>query len=228
MINKMKNKIAILIALILIGFTSMGQGISASVIIPKNGYVSVPVSPFSVRGLGLSFGAVGIETGASLYNMPGLPMQNLSFDSNDPLTGPHWSVLVPLQLTFTLEGEVVSMKLLGGGFGMGHIAPRINYGNMDRAIRDLENWDVANSDLSVDNKLGFGVMTGVEFSFHVSTKFSITTEIQYLKGTSGAAISGSYSGGSIGSNIETRTLDLPDAEVLLEGLEISIGVKMNK
>lgn len=225
----MKTKFLLLISgMVFMTCAVQGQGISASVIIPKNGYVSVPVSPLSIRGVGLSFGAIGIETGASLYNMPGLPMQNLPFEPDKPLTGPHWSVLVPLQLTFTIESEAASVKFLGGGFGMAHIAPRINYGNMDRAIRDFENWDVANADINVDNKLGFGLMTGVEFAFHVSSKYSITLEVQYLKGTSGAAINGSYSGGQVGNNLETRTIDLPDAEVLLEGLEIAIGVKMNK
>ncbi|MEO9965718.1 MAG: hypothetical protein ABJF11_08020 [Reichenbachiella sp.] len=215
------------LTLTLLSLSANGQGLSASVIIPKDGYVSVPVSPLSIRGLGVSFGLIGIETGASLYNMPGLPMEGLPFDTDKPVTGPHWSILVPLQLTLTLESNAVSVKFLGGGFGMGHLAPRINYGNMDRAIRTHENWDVANSDLEVENKLGFGWMTGVELSFHVSSKFSITTEVQYLKGTSGAAIVGEYSGGSIGGSIENRVVEYPDTKVLLEGVEISIGVKMN-
>ncbi|MEO9805288.1 MAG: hypothetical protein ABJF04_18665 [Reichenbachiella sp.] len=224
----MKKKILLpLLAMTLLGFSSRAQGISASVLIPKDGYLSVPVSPLSIRGLGISMGMLGIETGASLYNMPGLPMKGLPFEANKPLTGPHWSILMPLQLSLTIDSDAIAVKLLAGGFGMGHIAPRINYGNMDRAIREYENWDVANSDLSVENKIGFGWMTGVEFAFHVSSKFSITTEVQYLSGTSGAAITGEYSGGSVGSNVETRTIDYPDAEVLLEGVEISVGVKMN-
>lgn len=216
------------LALVLLSLSAKSQGVSASFIIPKNGYFSAPVSPLSIRGLGLSFGLLGIETGASLYNMPGLPMNGLPFESDDPLTGPHWSILVPLQLSLTLDADAMSVKFLGGGFGMGHIAPQINYGNMDRAIRAYEGWDVANADLEVENKLGFGWMAGVELAFHVNDKFSITTEVQYLKGDSGAAITGAYSGGSIGENIETRTVDYPDAVTALEGVEISIGVKMNR
>ena len=225
----MKKKILLpFIALTLLSLTSHAQGVSASFIIPKNGYFSAPVSPLSVRGLGLSFGLIGIETGISLYNMPGLPMTGLPFESTEPLSGPHWSILVPVQLSLTLDAEAVSVKFLGGGFGMGHIAPRINYGNMDRAIRTYEGWDVANSDLTVDNKFGGGWMAGVELAFHVSSKFSITTEVQYLKGESGAAMTGSYSGGSVGGNIETRTVDYADAVTSLEGMEISIGVKLNR
>lgn len=217
-----------LLTLFILSFSAKSQGVSASFIIPKNGYFSAPVSPLSVRGLGLSFGLLGIETGASLYNMPGLPMSGLPFESDKPLTGPHWSILVPLQLSLTFDSDAMSVKFLGGGFGMGHIAPQINYGNMDRAIREYEGWDVANANLDVENKLGFGWMAGVELAFHVNDKFSITTEVQYLKGDTGAAITGEYSGGSIGGNIETRTVDYPDAVTALEGVEISIGVKMNR
>lgn len=225
----MKKKIILpILALTLLSLSVKSQGVSASFIIPKNGYFSAPVSPLSIRGLGLSFGLLGIETGVSLYNMPGLPMGGLPFEVDEPLTGPHWSILVPLQLSLTLDGEAVSVKFMGGGFGMGHIAPRVNYGNMDRAIRDYEGWDVANADLDVENKLGFGWMAGVELAFHVSSKFSITTEVQYLKGDSGAAITGEYSGGSLGGNIETRTVDYPDAVTALEGVEVSLGVKMNR
>lgn len=225
----MKTKIALhILALVLLSLSAKSQGVSASFIIPKNGYFSAPVSPLSIRGLGLDFGFLGIETGASLYNMPGLPMGGLPFESEDPLTGPHWSILVPLQLSATFDAGVMSVKFLGGGFGMGHIAPRINYGNMDRAIRDYEGWDVANADLDVENKIGLGWMAGVELAFHVNNKFSITTEVQYLKGDSGAAIRGEYSGGSTGGNIETRSVDYPDAVTALEGVEISIGVKMNR
>lgn len=225
----MKKKILLpALALFILSLSANGQGVSASFIIPKNGYFSAPVSPLSVRGLGLNFGLLGIETGASLYNMPSLPMSGLPFEANKPLTGPHWSILVPLQLSLTLESDAMSVKFLGGGFGMGHIAPRINYGNMDRAIRDHEGWDVANANLDVENKLGLGWMAGMELAFHVNRKFSITTEVQYLKGNSGAAITGEYSGGSIGGNIETSTVDYPDAVTALEGVEISIGVKVNK
>lgn len=224
----MKSKVLIPIVLLtFLTLSTKGQGISASVLIPKDGYLSVPASPLSIRGVGISMGMLGIETGASLYNIPGLPMNGLPFDSKEPLTGPHWSILVPLQLSLTLDSDVASVKFLAGGFGMGHLAPRINYGHMDRAIRAHENWDVANADLSVENKIGLGWMTGVELAFHVSSKFSITTEIQYLKGTSGAAITGSYSGGSIGGEIASRVVEYPDAEVRLEGVELSLGVKMN-
>ncbi|PIB37085.1 hypothetical protein BFP72_17575 [Reichenbachiella sp. 5M10] len=204
--------------------TSLAQGVSMSFIVPKNGYFSAPVSPLSVRGLGYTWGVIGFATGASLYSMPGLPMSDLPFQSSKPLVGPFWSLLVPLQLTLGVEGSRVSAKLLAGGFGMWHLAPRVDYGNMDRAIAEYEGWDVVNADLDLKNKLGGGWIGGVELAFHVSRQFSITTEVEYLSGVSSMPLRGSYSGGMIGGEIETRPADFADAQVLLEGLEISVGV----
>ncbi|MCV9388390.1 hypothetical protein [Reichenbachiella ulvae] len=200
------------------------QGVSMSFIIPKNGYFSAPVSPLSVRGLGYKWGAVGFATGGSLYNMPGLPLSDLPFESDKPLVGPFWSVLVPLQLTLGIEGDFMSFQVLGGGFGMWHLSPRLNYGNMDRAIANYEGWDVANADLDFKNKLGYGWMAGVEMRFHVNRQYSLTMEVEYLSGSSALPIRGEYTGGSTGGTLETKNVDYQNSGILLEGLEISLGV----
>ncbi|SHK00869.1 hypothetical protein SAMN04488028_102473 [Reichenbachiella agariperforans] len=223
----MRPKILILVLALVSVMPAVGQGVSMSFIIPKDGYFSAPVSPLSVRGLGYKWGMIGFATGASLYNMPGLPMSGLPFESDKPLAGPFWSVLVPLQLTLGIEGDRMSFQLLAGGFGMWHISPRLNYGNLDRAIADYEGWDVANANVDMKSKLGAGWMAGVELAFHVNRKFSITTEVEYLSGQSGMTLKGDYSGGSYGGMIETRPVDYSDANLMLEGLEISIGVVMN-
>ena len=77
--------------------SSLAQGVSFSYLIPKNGYLTAPVSPFSIRGLGVG-DVIGIETGATLYNIPGLAMDDLPFDYNRPLIGPHFAALVPVDI----------------------------------------------------------------------------------------------------------------------------------
>src|SRR5690606_38500619 len=50
-------------------------GLSFSYFIPKDGYFSTPISPFSIRGLGVDLTRnIALETGASLYRMSGLNM----------------------------------------------------------------------------------------------------------------------------------------------------------
>ncbi|MCR9249135.1 MAG: hypothetical protein NXI20_01870 [bacterium] len=203
---------------------SFGQGVSFSYLIPKNGYISAPVSPFSLRGVGLSFGDyLGLETGGTLYYMSGLGMTDLPFEYDKPLTGPNFSVLVPMQLYIKIPLKGVDIKFLGGGFAIWHLNPRINYGNMDRAIREFEGWDIVNSEFEEDFQIGGGIMGGIGFEFYVSKEFSITLDVQYLKGGSTVDLVGSYSGGDIGGTIASRAADFSEASVLLEGLEISIG-----
>lgn len=206
---------------------SQAQGVSFSYLFPTDGYLSAPVSPFSLRGVGLDFGLVGVETGLTLYMVPGLPMEGLPFESQEPLVGPGFATLVPMQLTLGIKTQALSFKVLGGGFILWNINPQINYGNMDRAIRDFENWEVANSDLSMEGNLGFGWMAGVGFEFHVSSKFSITTDFQYLSSRVNSPIEGSYTGGTQTDGIITQRADFPDAQTLLQGLEISLGVNLN-
>ncbi len=202
------------------------QGISFSYLIPKNGYLSAPISPFSIRGIGIG-GLVGLESGFSLYSIPGLTMDDLPFESDKPLTGPNWSVLIPGQLTLTAGFGPVGIKLLGGGFLIWNASSRINRGNLDRAIAVYENWDVATSSVSMDMKMGFGWIAGTELEYKISKKMSITGQVQYLKGSSESAITGNYSGGNFGGTIETKQANFDQATTTLEGFEISVGVKLN-
>ena len=85
----MKKSHALWLAIIVILFStrSFSQGLSFSYLIPKDGYLSAPVSPFSVRGLGLDFGLIEVETGFTLYSIGGLGMTDLPFEVNEPLMG---------------------------------------------------------------------------------------------------------------------------------------------
>src|SRR6187431_1850304 len=107
-------------ALILGALASHAQdfGLSFSYFIPKNGYFSTPVSPFSIRGLGFDINKfLALETGATLYRMSGLNMKDLPFESKDPLVGPNFTIFVPVELVFQLKGNNVEFDIKGGGFG---------------------------------------------------------------------------------------------------------------
>ena len=205
--------------------SSFAQGLSFSYLIPKNGYLSAPVSPFSIRGLGIGE-IIGIETGATLYNVPGLGMEDLTFQSDEPLVGPHFAILVPADIFVKIPTGSLTTKLFAGGFGWWNINTRPNSGNIDRALRAYEGWEVLNGDWSIDDKLGFGWLAGIEFQLALSDQLTLTAEGSYLKGMSKSNISGSYTGGSSGG-LTTKQLDDTGA-ILLEGLEISIGVILSR
>ena len=71
-----------ILVLILFGLSvplfAQDVGLSFSYFIPRNGYFSTPVSPFSIRGLGFNINRfLAVQTGASLYRMSGLSVKDI-------------------------------------------------------------------------------------------------------------------------------------------------------
>jgi hypothetical protein len=201
-------------------------GLSFSYFIPKNGYFSTPISPFSIRGLGFDLNRfIAIETGASLYRMSGLAMKDMPIESKSPFTGPNFTLFVPVELFFQLQGDGVQFDIKGGVFGFHAFDQHLNYGNIDRAIRDFEGWQVANSSLSFSNKPGWGYHAGAELTVYVTSQVGVSIECNYLVGESQLPLKGSYTGGGPGA-LETVIVDdlFHEAKVDFTGLEFSIGL----
>jgi hypothetical protein len=200
-------------------------GLSFSYFIPKNGYFSTPVSPFSIRGLGFDITRfLALETGGTLYRMSGLNVKNLPFESREAMVGPNFTILVPVELVIQLKGERVEFDIKGGVFGFYGFSQKINYGNFDRALRSYEGWTVANSDMHFKNQPGWGYHGGAELTVYVTQQFGISLEGNYLMGSSAFPLTGSYTGGN--DKLETKNIDYANAQIDLTGLEISIGVIM--
>lgn len=214
--------------MVMSGNSAMGQGISFSYLVPKNGYLSAPVSPFSIRGVGYYVGPVGIETGGSVYAMSGLGMDRLPFETSRPLAGPHFSLLVPVELAVKLDTRLVTWKVRGGAVAVRHMNPRLNIGQFDRALREYAGWEVANADATIKSSVGLGWIAGTSFEWHIAREFSISTEVSYLSAPALANITGSYTGGSQGGTLESRPIDFTDARISLEGIEISLGVTLRR
>jgi hypothetical protein len=158
--------------------------------------------------------------------MAGLNIIDLPFESKEPLLGPNFTMFIPAELVFRLAGQHAELDLKGGGFFFYGFAQKLNTGNMDRAIREYQQWDVANSDMSFKNNPGFGTQFGVEFIFYPTNQFGITLECNYLMGTAKFPLSGNYVGGTMAGGLQTVAVDYKDAKVDFTGLEFSIGVIM--
>ncbi len=221
-------KTALIIGIVLGGITcsfAQNVGLSFSYFIPRNGSFSTPISPFSLRGVGFDVNRYfAVETGFSLYRMAGLNIIDLPFDSDKPLTGPNFTIFVPLELVLQFKGKQVQFDIKGGGFFFHGFDQRIDYGNMDRALRNLEGWDVANADLSFKNNPGLGIHFGAEFTISVTRQFGISLECNYLNGTSKFPMSGDYTGGTLTGANQTVAVDYPDAKIDFTGLEFSLGI----
>ncbi|RAW01436.1 hypothetical protein [Pseudochryseolinea flava] len=221
--------IALLFLAIALNSRAQEFGLSFSYFLPKNGEFSTPISPFSIRGLGFNItNFLALETGASLYRMSGMNLKDLPFESKKSLVGPNFTILVPVELVIELKGSRVQFDIKGGAFGFYGFDQRINYGNMDRAIRAYEGWQVANSQLKFENKPGFGFHTGAELTVYINDQFGISLEGNYLMGESKFPLKGTYVGGNDGSfEIVDVGDSFDDAKIDFMGLEVSIGLIFN-
>ncbi len=198
-------------------------GLSFSYFIPRNGYFSTPISPFSIRGLGVDLNRwVALETGFSLYRMSGLNLKDIPFETRDPLVGPNFTILVPAEIVFGLKGQRVQFDIKAGGFFFYGFAQKINYGNLDRALRNYQNWEVANAEVKFENSPGFGYHGGAELTIYVTDQVGVSLETNYLVGQAKFPVTGSYTGG--GSSLQTLDLDLADAKIDFTGYEFSVGL----
>lgn len=200
-------------------------GLSFSYFIPRNGDFSTPISPFSLRGVGVDLNDyIALETGASLYRMSGMGMTDLPFESKSSLTGPNFTLFIPGEVVFQFKGKGMEFDIKGGGFFFFAFDQQINYGNMDKALRSYTGWDVVNSQFDFDNKPGFGYLVGMELSVDVTSQWGISLETNYLMGGSSMPLRGSYSGGMVGGTNATVAADYADARVDFTGLEFSVGI----
>ncbi len=204
--------------------SAQNVGLSFSYFIPRNGYFSTPVSPFSFRGLGVNINRfLVLQTGISLYRMSGLSMKDLPLQSNAPFVGPNFTAFVPAELAFQIKGQRFEVDIKGGAFFFYGFGQTLNYGNIDKAVREKEGWTVANSTLSFQNHPGFGYQGGVELTVYVTNQLGISIETNYLSGQSKMPLSGSYVGGTSTIGAPT-TVDYRNAKIDFTGLEFSLGL----
>lgn len=211
-------------------YTSKGQqlGMSFSFFFPKNGYFSIPVSPFSFRGLGVGLSRnVSLETGFTIYRMSGMNVTGIPFETHDPVMGPFFSLLIPGELVLKLPVGNVVFSLKGGGFAFYNLGNRINYGNLDRAIRTYQNWEVANADFEFDNKIGVGVLAGTEIIINFTKQFGMNFEVNYLTGASPLNLRGNYTGGIAQTGLVTLSGNYKDSKLDYTGIEVTMGVLFN-
>jgi hypothetical protein len=200
-------------------------GLSFSYFLPKQGEFSTPISPFSIRGLGVEINKfLSLQSGVSLYRMSGLNVSGLPFQSRSPIAGPNFTVFIPAEIVFSLKGKSSSFSIKGGGFAYHGFFQRLNTGNMDRAIKNYENWKIVNAEFTAHAKPGVGWMSGIELTTNVTRQWGLSLEINYLAGKSPFKLEGNYSGLDQSDIFISRKAEYPNAKINLTGLEISLGV----
>jgi len=205
---------------------SQEMGLSFSYFIPKDGYFSTPISPFSLRGVGIDLNRfVGLQTGFSLYRMSGMNVKDMpGIESDRPIVGPNFTVMVPVELVLQLVGQSTEFRIKGGGFGFYGFDNKINQGNLDRAIRNAEGWAVVDANVDGDHGLGLGFFFGAEFVFYVSNQWGLSLEANYFIGDAPFEMTGSYTASNEAGPPVTSPINWQDTRIDYTGLEISIGI----
>lgn len=220
-------KIYLIGLLIVLGFVAQAQnfGLSFTYFFPKNGDFSVPVTPFSIRGVGFDITSfASVETGGSFYRMSGMNVRDIPFESDKALVGPFFTLFVPLELVLSANLGKAVFKVKGGGFGFYNLGTKLNEGNLDRALRQDLGWLVLNSDFDFDNKPGFGYLFGGEIIYYLNKKLGINLEVQYLNGSSDLNLRGTYSGvPDESTGYTTANAAYPNSKLDFSGFEVSVG-----
>ncbi len=220
--------ITIVAILILLAIQGKGQdfGISASFFLPKNGDFSAPISPLSIRGVSLaSAGIFSIDIGGSLYRMTGMSITTSEpIDTRKPMVGPFFNMMVPLEAVINLGNSNTAFLIKGGGFVFYNFGTKLNYGNIDRAMLDYLSLEIANSDFTFTNSLGFGYEFGLEFIQYLNRQFGITIGANYYIGGANLNLKGTVKGVDANGVVSTSTVDLKDSKLDYTGLEFSVGL----
>lgn len=204
--------------------TAQSVGVSFSYFLPKDGYFSTPISPFSFRGLGFDVtNFFALETGITLYRMSGLNVKGTPFESKKPFVGPNFTFLVPVEGVIQLIGNSMEFRIRGGVFFFMPAGNKLLEGNIDRAIRDFEGWQVANSNFDFEHHPGWGTHFGAEFIVYFKDQFGITLGANYFIGDAKLNLAGEYTGGSQ-LGLTTRIVEFPDSKIDFTGFEISLGL----
>ncbi len=223
----MRKTIVIIIVFVLVGLQAKSQdiGISASFFIPKNGYFSTPISPLSIRGISLAnAGIFSIDIGGSLYRMSGMSITDVPIDSKKPMVGPFFNVMIPLEGVINLGNANTSFLIKGGGFVFYNFDTKLNYGNIDRAMLDYLDVEIANSDFTFDNNIGYGYEFGIEYIQYLNRQFGVTLGANYYIGGAKLNLQGIVKGVDVNGVITTSDVDFRDAKLDYTGLEISVGL----
>ena len=200
-------------------------GMSFSFLFPQNNKFSTPISPLSIRGLGIKFGeSVSISTGFTAYRMAESTISNLEFASKAPLLGPSVSFVIPFEmiLKFKLNKSLI-LKLNGGVFLFNNVGDAVNEGNLSLALATYYQYNLVQTDFEYQDKWGWGYQFGIQPIYFVTKQIGIAIKGNYYLGEADLDLSGTIKGWSDNEGyIESEASYKGNLD--FKGFELSLGV----
>ncbi len=226
---KAKNAVFILMMFSLGVTQSYAVGVSSSIFLPRNGYLSYPVAPLSLRDIDVSFGNyLGLSASLSLYSIRGLGLRdadNQVIDTDEPVVGPMHSLLVPLFLQVNLPVKATELTLKGGIFGFYNFGMHLMLGNLDRYILANDPPAVTAVTTDIDDyggRLGFGYVFGADVTWYFMDNVGLVLGALYYLGKAKMDFSGTYD--TAGTQDVPLPAEISEARLDFSGLELILGV----
>ena len=226
----MKRKAALAAALCILGLIGpkvYSIGVSTAIFLPRNGAASHPVSPLSLRDIGVSFGSfLGLTSALSLYNINGMGLVdgNLSpMDLSGPGAGPFYTVLGSLAVQITVPVWRLEIEPLAGVFGYHAFSPRLNGRAIDAYLAELGGHETVDAALVPPGSWGWGYLFGGSVGMKITDQIGVSLGAQYYLGGSPLGLTGTYRADGNASDLALPQ-DLSNARLDFTGIEVILGV----
>jgi len=224
-------RITIILALILmINISSNSQSLGFSYFFPKDGYFGNPIAPISLN-LPVKFGKIFlIDMGFSLNNIGGMSIKGFGdgYKNTSPMLGPFQSLDINLSPTLRFNSKHFILDFSAGGFIFMNFNERLMHGNFDKMIMDYSDYDMINSDVTLNSKfLGSGFVYGSKITLKVKKKIWIYFGGNFYKGKKEIPIEYSYNA-VYQSNIISNSAEYNNTYLQYEGFEFVVGVSLKK
>lgn len=199
-------------------------GVGFSALFPNDGEFSVPISPLSIRGLGIGGDNFTITTGFTFYRMSGLSAIGFPFDYNQSIVKPFNSFLVPLEANAILPTGDWSFDVHFGVFWAFNGASGLNKGDFNEALKDHLDLLFLNTTLDHETNTSFGLIYGLDITYYITKQIGIKFSGTYLDGGSDLNINGTYQGIDNNGNPENGTIDFNESKLDYRGFEVGVGI----
>jgi hypothetical protein len=211
------------------GLGAVGLGVSYFLPLPlDNGVFSHPVSPLSIRDVGVNFGDyVGVAGAVTLYNFNGLPARDTAAYLFGPAVGPLYTLVGSVVGKLMLPIRKLRLTAEGGVFGLLNLSTPLVTGAIDTYLAGGTYEAVTSSVTAQAGRWGGGFLTGGSVSYTFG-QAALSLAVHYYNGASALDLTGTYSAYDQETGTWVQDVPIPDAlrdaTALFNGIEITVGV----
>ncbi len=225
---------AVVLLLVLVATGAGAIGVSFSYFLPlpvDSGIFSHPVSPLSLRDIGVNFGKYfGLSTSIALYNFNGLGLRdssNAPIDTGGPLFGPLYTALGSLVGKVMIPVGPLEIVAQGGLFGFANLNLTVQRGNLERYLAAQGDYKAVYAPglAASQGRWGWGYLFGGRLTYYLG-RIGLSVGANYYLGGAPVSFTGTYLAyDQADAPVASPPLPaaLSGARLSLTGLELIVG-----